>query len=1186
MASPLLPPKQKKWPKYLGISALVLVVLYFVLTSGAFLKAVVLPQVGGSLGSDLSVSDVSLSPFSSLSLQQVKLTPKGEDTLATVAEVRVRYSLVALLSGNLKVEEVTVDSPVITVLERADGTGNLQKLLGSLGKSQKSSSSKQSSAAKLDVRNVTLKNATLRQTRQVAGGKAETVEITGLNITLDQLGNAASGKLTIAGALGMSKATGDQLAAKIGGSFSVALDGQLHPQSLKGDLNLDVTSATGAFKDVTALGTALNLDLSATELTQLRLAFRQQGQDLGRLSLRGPYDLEKKETRITYEIAGIDRRVLGIAGALIGIDFGATTLSATGRVDVAQLGTLLASNGRLTVSNLSLTTTNGVTPTLDIALDYKASLSLSEKTALIERAELAVTQKGRELVRGTFDRPMNIAWDRAQPGFREASYTLTLSGLDLASWRPLAGPSLPSGTVDTSLKITAQNDGRMLKFTLGSGVRNVVLDLGSRRLSELALSLQVTGSLEDFVKFNVDELRGDLRHRDQSLASWNGLVHYHSKDQELGTQLDGQVSLPAVLAIYPVENVMASSGALKFSVQYGAKVGGTNASTDLTLSDFTGSLGTMQFKDYQASVAAAVDLLRGTITLQRMNVVMQDNFKAGGSVDMNGKYDLASKKGKLDFKSSELNQNALAPFVAAAIAPNRLVSIGLDLNGSATFDLAGESRVQGGIKVANFIVDDPAKRLPTTPLGFGINFDVSQKGSVTDLHSLQLGLGPTATLANELLIAGKIDLGTNAPSPSSLSLKSDGLDFTALYNLFAGGATTNKPAASATPAKGTITTPAPKDTADAEPAAIRLPFQQFDLDVNLAKVLLREVVISNWVTKVSIRQSVVTLDPFSLGLNGAPVTAKGRFDVGVPGYTYDLTLNGDAIPLPPFVNSFQPERTGQIGGTVVVKAALKGAGVTGTSLGKNLNGQVDVAATNLNLKVGDVKSPILKTVVNIVIGLPELIRSPGLGTLGKLTGLGGGSQATGWVDEFSQSPISSITAHAVAGGGKVDLQKAEVLSPAFQIDAKGPITFAPVLTNSTIELPVAVALKDSLAKKVGLTSTGAAYTPMPDFLTVRGTLGVPKPDIAYSKLALLAGKAGLGIVGGTAGAVGDKAAGLLNLLGGGTKTNAAPAATNAPNLINNALDLIGKPKTNAAPADPNAPKPKFNPLDLFNKPKN
>ncbi|HTH49618.1 MAG TPA: AsmA family protein, partial [Candidatus Limnocylindria bacterium] len=640
------------------------------------------------------------------------------------------------------------------------------------------------------------------------------------------------------------------------------------------------------------------------------------------------------------------------------------------------------------------------------------------------------------------------------------------------------------------------------------------------------------------------------------LGSWNGLFHLHTRDRELGAQLDGQIPLPAILALYPVANVKVSNGTLKFSGQYGSKVGSTNASADVALADFTGTVGTMEFKDYQARLATSVDLDQGTLSLQRLNLALQDGFKPGGSIDVNGRFELKEKTGKFDFKSVDLNQNALAPFVAAAIAPNRLVSIELGLNGGATFDLKGESRIKGGLKVSNFLVDDPAKRLPASPLGFGVTFEVGQKGSVTDIKSVQVGLGPTALVANELVIAGKLDLGTNAPSPSSLSLRSDGLDFTALYNLFAAGGATNKPAAATIPGKPAA--PGPMDSANVEPAPLRLPFQQFDLDVNLAQVHLREVAISNWVTKATVRQGVVTLDPFSLSLNGAPITARGRFDLNVPGYVYDLTLNGDTIPIPPLVNSFQPERNGQVGGTAVLKAAVKGAGITGAGLERNLNGTVEFGATGLNLKLGDVKSPLLKTIVNVVIGLPELIRSPGLGTLGKLTGLGGGDKAGGWVDEFSQSPISAITARAVAGGGKVDLQQAEVLSPAFQINAKGTITFDPVLTNSVLEIPVGVALKDSLAKKVGLTSTGAAYTPMPDFLTVKGTLGVPKPDIAYSKLALLAGKAGLGIVGGTAGAIGEKASGLFKALGGGASTNDAPAETNSTK--HDLLDLFKKPK--------------------------
>jgi hypothetical protein len=70
----------------------VLVVVYFVVTSGAFIKGVVLPKVADALKSDLTVEDLSVSPFSGVDLKGVTLTPKGREVLVAVGAVRVRYS--------------------------------------------------------------------------------------------------------------------------------------------------------------------------------------------------------------------------------------------------------------------------------------------------------------------------------------------------------------------------------------------------------------------------------------------------------------------------------------------------------------------------------------------------------------------------------------------------------------------------------------------------------------------------------------------------------------------------------------------------------------------------------------------------------------------------------------------------------------------------------------------------------------------------------------------------------------------------------------------------------------------------------------------------------------------------------------------------------------------------------------
>ncbi len=76
------------------------------------------------------------------------------------------------------------------------------------------------------------------------------------------------------------------------------------------------------------------------------------------------------------------------------------------------------------------------------------------------------------------------------------------------------------------------------------------------------------------------------------------------------------------------------------------------------------------------------------------------------------------------------------------------------------------------------------------------------------------------------------------------------------------------------------------------------------------------------------------LKPFKLSLNGAPVNATVDLNLGVPGYRYDVAFSADRIPVAPLVNTFVPDRKGQMGGTLTANAQIKGAGITGASLAK------------------------------------------------------------------------------------------------------------------------------------------------------------------------------------------------------------------------------------------------------------
>lgn len=1178
---------RKKWPLILGGLVGLLVVAYFVATSGWFLKSVIVPQVASKLGSEFEAEQISLSPLKQLELRKVKLTPRGSDTLFAVESVRVRYGLLAILGGDIQVDEVTVESPSVTIVEKLNGDSNLSKLLASLNSGPATSSTPSAEVPKVNLRNLALRNATLRYSKETAPGAFDVSEVTGLTLTLDQLGNGQTGKLALSLAGSSAQAT-NRIAAKGEGAFTVGLDAKLMPAAVNGQLKLDIGAAAGAFKELASAGATLAVEVTATELKQLKLAFTRGAEALGTVALSGPYDITKKEARIAYTIEGIDKRVLGLVGGASGMGFGNTAIAANGRVDLAQFGQLVASYGKLSVNQFGLVLTNGATPVMDLALDYKFSVNLTDKTALAEKVDLQVKQAGRDLIRAALDRPMNLAWDRTAPGFREATLTLSLTNLELADWRAFGGPVVPSGSVSALAKVTADRDGRLLKLDLTGGINRLTGEAAGAKFRQLQVTFSAAGSLEDFVSATLDRSEVLVQNGTEQVLKLTAFANQHQQQQVLGVQAAVDLNLPQVLRIRPTEGIDFQRGSAVLSFQAGIRPGATNVTVNVSASDLTGTLMGAALADYQARIQMAADLTLATITLQRLTLAAQSGTTGGGSIDVGGKFDPQAKTGTFNFKSVGFNESAIGPFVAAAIAPNRLRSISIDGDGAGTIALTGESTFKGEMKIQNFLAEDPGQTLPKTPLALGFSVDAGQRAQAIDLRQFKLDLGATARAENTLVVSGKLDFATNNAVPSTLSVRSTGLDLTPLFNLFAGGASTNR---TATPAKTSAPAGTPADP-NQEPAAVNLPLKRFDLDLNIAKLFLREVVVSNWVTKVKLDNNAVAIEPLSLSLNGAPVQASAKANLGVPGYTYDVTFGADGVPLRPLNNSFMPDQLDKLGGTVVAKFHTKGAGVTGASLQKNLEGSFSVATSNLNLAISSIKSSTLKAVVNTIVAIPDLIRNPGaaLGSLlGNLTG--SAPAGSGWVDEITKSPIESINAQGKMGAGKVLLENSLIRSLAFEANAKGTVTLAAVLTNSALQVPVGVALRRELAQKSGLAPadapTNQVYVALPDFLTVQGTVGKAEPKINYAALAGLTLKVGAGLVGNSGKAVLDQGANLVEgvgrLFGGGPKTN-SPAATNAPagNLGTALGNLFGGGKATNAPAT-NKPAP-LNPFDLL-KPK-
>src|SRR5688500_3941468 len=278
------------WGKRIGIAfgvlLLLVVALYFVGTNSAFIKGVILPKVSASMNAKVTVADISVSPFSQVHIRSLRVETTGTEPLVTAEEVRLRYSLMDIIGGNINVQEVTLTSPVITIVQEADGSSNLDPILK---REQKDEPQKPASdePTKLNIQNVALKNGIVRQIQKTEGGGVNRTELQNLNITLDRLGNGQSGKLTLASAFSMDQRQGttSSLAGEISGGYDIALNAELMPNTLKGSTKLALTRGTGSFQDVAGLNTTLDADLTPTELRQVALRFGKGDQQLGQLRI-------------------------------------------------------------------------------------------------------------------------------------------------------------------------------------------------------------------------------------------------------------------------------------------------------------------------------------------------------------------------------------------------------------------------------------------------------------------------------------------------------------------------------------------------------------------------------------------------------------------------------------------------------------------------------------------------------------------------------------------------------------------------------------------------------------------------------------------------------------------------------------------------------------------------------------
>lgn len=502
-------PRKKK---LLILAAILLglpVFLYFFLTNSLFIKSFVLPKAGKAMNATITVEDISVSPFSAVSLRGLKVTTIGEPFL-TADSASVRYSLMDIIGGKLNVSELKVQSPTVNIVQNADGSSNLDPIMKALQASEPAKEpdpAKSSENPKLDLKNISLENAHFTFAQALPDGGQQTIDLASINLTVDQVVSGIAGKLQLGTDITFNQqltktATPNRLETKATANFEFIITPELLPQSIKGKTELKIGKTAGTFAELDGFVATLDTELSPTEVKSLRLDFNQNAEALGAITVSGPMDTAKGEAKLTVQVEPLGKRVLNLIGAAIGYDFGTTLLSSSNVVEIAQGFSLITINGQFDGKQFTLIKGKEQVAPVDFAAEYSLQHNLTTTNTQINKLSFTSRQKSKPLLDLGITQPIHISPSGDVAG--NSSLSLKLSQLNLADWKPVAGEFASAGLLDASVDVSFENGGKDILTTYQTAAKNLALVSGTE--SPKPINAAVRGKLA--VK-NFQSVKGD-----------------------------------------------------------------------------------------------------------------------------------------------------------------------------------------------------------------------------------------------------------------------------------------------------------------------------------------------------------------------------------------------------------------------------------------------------------------------------------------------------------------------------------------------------------------------------------------------------------------------------------------------------------------------------------------------------
>lgn len=1069
------------WPKRLKLMItgliLLLVVAYFFIGSSFFLRSVVLPSIEKSMMATIQVEDVSLSPFSQIELKGLIFTPYNSETLVSAKGALVRYSLLTILGGTIKLDQLQLMNPEVIIIEAEDGKSNLSSWLASLPPSPNAP------LPVMDLNLLSVENGKVILRQKTSGGGQNVTELLLNKVSIGKLGQDLEGPLNLDIGVKTTKITDageeTQLALSMKLEGDLGLNAELFPEKSTLNGQLKVESATGAYADMVGVNGDLILALKPGSIDDVSLSMMRNGQAAGNIRVMGPFDFATSEGRIVAAFDNLNRQFLNLAGAVAGIDFKETVMDGSLTMTLTNGGNLLALAVTTTCSNVSIGTGEGVTPPLNVELDTTLNYDADGEKLTVQQFGLTVADGATPTITGALLKPVTFAWNGQPESFQEPEFNFNITNFNLGDWRDFTFDTLNQGELfgDFSLKVEQSGARMQADFTGGFKDADVAFDGHTESGTFGSLNLKMV--FEDYTRVTLERLAMEWSSTSgNSLVSFSGSGSHVLGSKGYNLHTEAKADLALMKPFVNMDGLSIEQGLGELSLRLRDSDDDLSGVLQMALRDYTGSFSGMSYESYTVGLNSEFAIRDEQLKLGTTQIDFHEDFNDGGTIGIKGEMDLERETGAFMINSVGINRFALSPFLTPFSNVEDFTEVTLNLEAELQLDLNGESTLKGNTSLSNLKVKDPeSERIKE--LQSELDLDLAWNTQHLEIRPSFFKLTPTSLADNVIKVSGQIPLLPFMASKGNLRVSSPSMDLTSYFDLIA------KPEEAQVEVQP-VSTP---DVASApQSGALDVPMGEFDVKLDIAKLIVRDISMKAFQAHALWQTNTLTIRPLSMTLNEGLIKAEMAMDFAKPDWGYDMTLEVDQIPIEAFIDTLSPSQKGQVSGMISGKAEWKGAGLTETGWQRNLNGAMSLKYTDADINFVSPKMRLLMTPITAVLRLPELLKAP----------------------------INGIETNLKIENQILALDAFKVQSDAFQVHASGEIPLDNVLTNSVLNLPVEFYLERSIARKSNLMPSSApketSHVKLPDFVKLEGTIGAPKTKTDKLVLSGLLVKSGAGLV--------------------------------------------------------------------------